>query len=94
MILAFRYLTLWSAPNRVTLASASSFYGPGVIFHGQTRDIASVIAEKRRFAKRWPDRTYRYRPGTTQVSCEAAGTLCTVWSIFDYSAVDPSGPRR
>ncbi len=35
--LAYAYLALWSAPNRVTLASASSFYGPTVTFHGTTR---------------------------------------------------------
>ena len=30
--LAYEYLNLWSAPNRVTLASASSFYGSMVTF--------------------------------------------------------------
>jgi len=53
-----------------------------------------VVAEKRRFAERWPDRTYRYRPGTTQVACEAHRENCTVWSIFDFSARDPNNGRR
>lgn len=92
--LAFAYLDHWSAPNRVTLASASSFYAPSVTFHGQTRSLASVIAEKRRVAERWPDRNYRYRPGTTQVACEAHRENCTVWSIFDFSARDPHHGRR
>ena len=35
--LAFAYLDIWSAPNRVTLASVSSFYGSTVTFHGRTR---------------------------------------------------------
>src|SRR5215210_4608748 len=52
--LAFDYLNLWSAPNQVTLESASSFYGPTVTFHGRTRTLASVVAEKGRFAERWP----------------------------------------
>ena len=84
--LAYAYLDLWSAPNRVTLASASSFYGPTVTFHGRTRTIDSVLAEKRRFAERWPDRTYRHRPETTQVRCEADGARCTVRSSFDFAA--------
>jgi hypothetical protein len=91
--LAIRYLSLWSAPNRVTLASASSFYGSTVNFHGRTRSLSSVIEEKRQFAQRWPDRTYRYRPGTTYVSCDRSGPLCTVWSIFDFSAGGPSVAR-
>ena len=61
--LAFDYLDRWSAPNQVALASAPSFYGSTVLFHGKPRSFASVLAEKRRFAERWPDRTYRYRAG-------------------------------
>jgi hypothetical protein len=84
--LAYAYLTLWSAPNRVTLATASSFYGPTVMFHGKKRTISSVLAEKRRFAERWPDRIYRHRPETMQVSCDADGARCTVRSSFDFDA--------
>lgn len=92
--LAFAYLGLWSAPNRVALASASSFYGPTVIFHRQARTISSVLAEKRRFAERWPDRSYRYRPETTRVSCTSGGTQCMVRSIFDFSAANLRRGRR
>jgi hypothetical protein len=92
--LAFAYLNLWSAPNRVSLASAPSFYGSTVRFHGRTRPLGSVLAEKRRFAERWPNRTYRYRPETTQVSCETDRARCTVWSIFDFSASNTREGRR
>jgi hypothetical protein len=91
---AFTYLELWSAPNRVTLASASSFYGPTVRFHGRVRTRGSVLAEKRQFVQRWPDRTYRYRPETTQVACETSGARCTVRSIFDFAAAHSGQGRR
>jgi hypothetical protein len=84
--LAFKYLDLWSAPKQVTLASALSFYAPIVTFHGQRRTLASVVAEKRRFAQRWPNRTYRHRPETTQVHCEDDALRCTVRSSFDFTA--------
>jgi hypothetical protein len=92
--LAANYLNLWSAPNRLTLAVASSFYGPTVLFHGQERTIGSVLAEKRRFAARWPQRNYRYRPETTMVACESDGSRCTVWAIFDFSAGNSDQDRR
>lgn len=92
--LAFRYLKLWSAPKQVTLASASSFYGPTVRFHGRTRTLASVIAEKRRFMGRWPHRTYRHRPETTQVLCERRSAHCTVRSSFDFTATNARQGRR
>ena len=91
--LAFDYLNVWSAPNEVTLSSVSSFYGSTVKFHGRTLALGSMLAEKRRFVERWPNRTYRHRPETTQVSCEAGGTRCTVWAIFDFSAGDARGRR-
>ena len=92
--LAFDYLNLWSAPNQVTLESASSFYGPTVTFHGRTRTLASVVAEKRRFVERWPNRIYHHRPETTQVLCEADGAHCTVWSIFEFSASNSRAHRH
>jgi hypothetical protein len=92
--LAVNYLNLWSAPNRLTLTAASSFYGPTVLFHGRERTIGSVLAEKRRFTARWPQRNYRYRPETTMVACESDGSRCTVWAIFDFSAARPNQDRR
>jgi hypothetical protein len=92
--LAYEYLRLWSAPNQTALAAAPSFYGHTVRFHGRTRTLGSVLAEKRRFAARWPERAYRYRPETTRVACEAGGSRCTVWSVFDFLAADPRQGRR
>lgn len=88
---AAAYLSEWSSPNRVTLASTSSYYGPKLVFHGRERSIQSVFAEKRRFAERWPERSYQHRPELTQVACDDDQDLCTVWSIFDYSAADGRG---
>jgi hypothetical protein len=53
-----------------------------------------VLAEKRRVAERWPDRTYRPLPNTKQVACEPSGERCTVWSSFDFSAAKPSAGRQ
>ena len=92
--LAVDYLNLWSAPNRLTLAAASSFYGPTVMFHGRERTLGSVLAEKRRFTERWPQRSYQYRPETTMVACESDGSRCTVWAIFDFSAASDNQDRH
>ena len=92
--LAMRYLDVWSAPNPVALGSASAFYGSSVVFHGQSRSFASVFAEKRRFAERWPERSYRYRPTTMKVACGAGTPQCTVRSLFDFSASNPRRGRR
>jgi hypothetical protein len=80
--------------SELTVASAASFYGPSVTFHGKTRTISSVLAEKRRFAERWPDRTYRHRPETAQVTCELDGERCTVRSSFDFDASNSRQGKR
>jgi hypothetical protein len=64
------------------------------MFHGRRRSIDSVMAEKRAFAERWPDRDYRYRTGTTQVACESDRSRCTVWSLFDFSASNARANQR
>ena len=92
--LAHAYLAAWSEPNALALASASSFYGPVVAFHGRVRTLRSVLAEKRRFAERWPDRVYHHLPETTQVACEADGVRCTVRASFDFLATNPHEGRR
>jgi hypothetical protein len=92
--LAIRYLDVWSAPNRIALNSASAFYGSSVVVHGQSRSFASVLAEKRRFAERWPERSYRYRPTTMRVACASRMPHCTVRSLFDFSASNPRRGRR
>ena len=87
--LAHAYLSLWSEPNGVTVASASTFYAPVVTFHGRTRSLASILAEKRRFAERWPNRNYQHRPETAQVTCEDDRPVCTVRASFDFFASRP-----
>ena len=92
--LAYAYLEAWSEPNAVALASAPSFYGPVVTFHGRTRTLRSVLDEKQSFAERWPNRVYRHVPETTQVACEAGGARCTVRASFDFLATNPHDGRR
>jgi hypothetical protein len=53
-----------------------------------------VVAEKRRFAKRWPNRTYRHRPETTQVVCDDGGASCTVRSSFDFRSNNTNQQRE
>ncbi len=91
---AVRYLRQWSSPKGAAPASTGPFYAPAITFHGQRRTLASVLAEKRRFAARWPHRTYRHRPETTQVACDNHALRCTVQSSFDFTALNPRQNRR
>ena len=92
--LAVDYLTLWSASNRQALQTTPQFYGSSVRFHGKRMSFGALLAEKRRFAQRWPDRNYRYRPDTMNMRCSYSGNTCTVQSTFDFVAANSELDRR
>ncbi|HEY8564338.1 MAG TPA: hypothetical protein VIL65_02475 [Beijerinckiaceae bacterium] len=91
--LAIEYLEFWSAPNGLALDTVPEFYASRVVFHGREVSARELTEEKRRFVRRWPERDYRHRRDSIDVRCEANGDLCTVRSVFDYDARNPSTGR-
>ena len=92
--LAQNYLSVWSASNNQTLQATPGFYGSEVRFHGRSMSMAALLAEKRRFVQRWPNRRYRYEPGAMGVRCNSAGTSCIVRSTFAFDASNAKLGRR
>jgi hypothetical protein len=92
--LAVDYLNLWSASNRQTLQTTPYFYNSSVLFHGKRMSFRALLAEKRRFVQRWPDRNYQYRPGTMKLQCRSDGSTCTVQSTFDFEAANSKLDRH
>jgi hypothetical protein len=92
--LAQNYLSVWSASNDRTLQTTPDFYGSKVQFHGRSMSMAALLAEKRRFVQRWPNRRYRYEPGAMGVRCNSAGTSCIVRSTFAFDASNARLGRR
>jgi hypothetical protein len=91
--LSLDYLDSVSAPNGTMLASAPRFYGGTVRFHGRVMSIGALLAEKRRFARRWPER--RYEPqGEPRVACDGASATCLVRIVHDFTALSPSRGGR
>jgi len=87
------YLNSWSAPNDAALESTAAFYAPRVLFHGREVSMKRLFDEKRRFAKRWPERDYRPREDGIGTVCNPAGEVCTVHAVFDYTASHPKRRR-
>ena len=92
--LALDYLSFWSAPNAVTLARMPAFYGPEVVFHGQRMSIKALMEDKRRFARRWPDRQYQPRRETMRIACDVAAEMCNLRTIVNFVAASPERRRR
>lgn len=88
--LAKSYLEIWSSNGRAALADVEQVYGPLIVFYGQTFQQRHLAAEKRRFLRRWPQRSYALRPGTLQVQCSLGAQGCTVNAVIDWEVRAPA----
>lgn len=84
------YLEIWSSNGRAAVADVEQVYGPIIVFYGQTLEQRHLAAEKRRFLRRWPVRSYALRPGTTRVQCSLGAQGCTVSAIVDWEVRAPA----
>lgn len=82
--------TRWSEPNADTLRALDDLYVDKVFYHGKITPRQSVLAEKRQFAARWPQRTYKVRPHSVTVSCNATTEMCRVQGTMDRELVNPT----
>src|SRR5262245_5025306 len=77
-----------SVPNWDKLRRA---YGERVLFHEKEISADEVIAAKKRFAERWPLRTYSIRQDDTLIaSCLRPINICQVRGIMDWRVHNPS----
>jgi len=86
--LASTYLDAWSSNSETAFRAIQDLTGPRVNYFGRSVDRDGVMAAKRRFAERWPVRSYRHRPGSMKVHCDDGE--CVVRSIVDWEAASPS----
>ena len=82
------YLDTVSGSGAAMVASAPRFYAGRVSFYGRSVSLASLIADKSRFVRRWPER--RYEAQGMRTACNAATATCVVRTTVTFTAVNPS----
>jgi hypothetical protein len=92
--LTFDYLDSVSGPDSASPATARRFYAERVRRFGRVVPLSAVIAEKRNFAQRWPERRYEAQDGATRTACSAAAASCIVRTVYDYRADAPARGAR
>jgi hypothetical protein len=70
----------WSDTNAVALDGLDAFYAPQVDYFGKRLSRDRVLADKRRFAERWPERTYKIQSSHEQCS----GSECLVEGYVEW----------
>lgn len=76
----------WSSPNAQMLEAMGDVYDDLVNYYGKVVSREEVIADKQRFAARWPQRAYGISPGTLMVRCDDSSLACTVSGVTDWAA--------
>jgi hypothetical protein len=80
----------WSEPNAETLRALDDLYVDKVFYHGKITTRQAVLQEKRYFAERWPQRSYKIRPHSVTASCNAVSEMCRVQGIMDRELANPA----
>src|SRR5262245_14946668 len=92
MEVANEYWARWSGRDDAALGYFATAYAGEVEFFGKPLRRDRVIDEKRRFMKRWPERIYTVRRGSTSTHCDSSASTCTVTGIVDWDC--RSGERE
>jgi hypothetical protein len=80
--------------NAEAIKYLSETYADSVEYYGKRVSKSKVIAEKRRFVERWPDRNYRPRWQDAKITCEPASRQCAIEGIADFEAKSVTRGRK
>ncbi|MDP4006021.1 hypothetical protein [Methylobacterium sp. NEAU K] len=83
--LAASYLATVSGSGDTMVGATPRFYGTRVRFYGRPVTQAGLLAEKRSFVQRWPER--RYEPRAIRTACDSE--TCTIHTIVDFRTASP-----
>lgn len=78
--LTARYLATVSGPDDTMVGAATQYYATRIRFYGRPITTAGLVAEKRSFVQRWPER--RYAPRAMHAACDSE--TCTIRAIVDF----------
>ena len=76
----------WSRPNAEALEGLEDLYDDEVRYYGKMTKRDDVIKEKRAFARKFPQRSYRPRE---PISVSCSDRICRVSGELDFRSVDP-----
>jgi S1-C subfamily serine protease len=66
-----------------SLHLVASEYADSVSYYGKQKTLSEILADKRDYFMRWPERAYHIRENTLMVAC--ANEACMVSGIYDWA---------
>ena len=87
------YMRRTEGDTEQVLAFVRNSFGAEIRYYGKVVPNAQVVAEKRRYLTRWPQRRYQLKPDTMRVQCDEARSTCQMSGELDYDVRDPRAAR-
>lgn len=66
-----------------SLQVVANLYADTVSYYGKLKSLSDVLADKRDYFKRWPERAYHIRDDSLMVTC--ANGACMVSGVYDWA---------
>lgn len=83
-----QYVQTWEG-NEATFAQAvETYYADRVIYYGKSMTRSQVLADKLRFVKSYPQRTYSIAAGTLRTNCKTG--ICEARAKLNWSRANAS----
>jgi hypothetical protein len=87
------YMRRTEGDTEQVLSFVRNSFGAEIRYYGKVVPNAQVVAEKRRYLTRWPQRRYQLKPDTMRVQCDDARSTCQMSGELDYDVRDPRASR-
>lgn len=68
--------------EHMAIGQVVATYAPRVNYYGKMKDLTEIVADKRGYFQRWPERGYRIRDESVMVTC--ANDRCMVSGTYDW----------
>jgi ATP-dependent protease ClpP protease subunit len=85
----FSMMARTSASNSTMLSSLEDLYADEVLYHGKSISRVQVMEDKKRYASRWPNRSYNVLPDSIIVRCDVATLMCDISAHFEWRVESP-----
>lgn len=86
------YVRTWEGSKEAFALAINTYYAERVNYYGKFLTRAQVLADKLRFLKAYPQRTYDIASGTLRTNCN--GGICQARAELHWSRTSSSGRRE
>ena len=86
------YLRIWEGNENALTGGVNTYYAERVTYYGKNMTRSQVLADKLRYDRAFPQRSYDIAPGSLRTKCEKG--VCQARAELRWIRTDTSGRRE